>query len=58
MNAPHQAVDFIIKNAPAFAKAKSKRVYLEFQTSTRIDFVVMEQNKIVVGKRPMLNNGN
>ncbi len=29
MNAPHQAVDFIIKNAPAFAKAKSKRVYLE-----------------------------
>lgn len=29
MNAPHQAVDFIIKKAPEFAKAKSKRVYLE-----------------------------
>lgn len=29
MNAPHQAVDFIIKNAPGFAKAKAKRVYLE-----------------------------
>jgi hypothetical protein len=29
MNAPHQAVDFIIKNAPTFAKAKAKRVYLE-----------------------------
>ena len=29
MNAPHQAVDFIIKKAPEYAKAKSKRVYLE-----------------------------
>ena len=29
MSAPHQAVDFIIKKAPEFAKAKSKRVYLE-----------------------------
>jgi hypothetical protein len=26
---PHQAVDYIIKNAPKFAKAKSERVYLE-----------------------------
>ena len=29
MNAPHQAVDFIIKKAPEYAKAKAKRVYLE-----------------------------
>ncbi len=29
MDAPHAAVDFILKNAPAFAKAKSQRVYLE-----------------------------
>lgn len=29
MNAPHAAVDFILKNAPEFAKAKSQRVYLE-----------------------------
>ena len=29
MEAPHTAVDFILKNAPAFAKAKSERVYLE-----------------------------
>lgn len=26
---PHQAVDYIIKNAPKFAKAKAERVYLE-----------------------------
>jgi len=29
MNAPHAAVDFIIKNAPEYAKAKSERIYLE-----------------------------
>lgn len=29
MEAPHKAVEFIIKNAPAYAKAKSERVYLE-----------------------------
>lgn len=29
MEAPHAAVDFILKNAPAFAKAKSQRVHLE-----------------------------
>lgn len=29
MSAPHQAVDFIIKNAPLYAKAKATRVYLE-----------------------------
>jgi len=29
MDAPHAAVDFILKNAPLFAKAKSERVYLE-----------------------------
>jgi hypothetical protein len=26
---PHKAVDYIIKHAPKFAKAKSERVYLE-----------------------------
>jgi len=26
---PHKAVDYIFKHAPAFAKAKSERVYLE-----------------------------
>lgn len=29
MEAPHKAVEFIIKNAPKYAKAKSERVYLE-----------------------------
>ena len=29
MNAPHAAVDFILKNAPEYAKAKSQRIYLE-----------------------------
>ena len=29
MSAPHQAVDFIIKNAPLYAKAKATRVHLE-----------------------------
>ena len=29
MDAPHAAVDFILKNAPNFAKAKAQRVYLE-----------------------------
>ena len=29
MEAPHAAVDFILKNAPSFAKAKAQRVYLE-----------------------------
>ena len=29
MSAPHQAVDFIIKNSPEYAKAKAQRVYLE-----------------------------
>lgn len=29
MTDPHKAVDYIIKHAPAFAKAKSERVYLE-----------------------------
>jgi len=29
MNAPHAAVDFILKSAPEYAKAKSQRIYLE-----------------------------
>ena len=29
MSAPHQAVDFILKNSPEYAKAKSQRIYLE-----------------------------
>lgn len=29
MDTPYKAVDYIIKNAPAYAKAKSDRVYLE-----------------------------
>ena len=29
MNAPHAAVDFILKNAPDYAKAKSQRIFLE-----------------------------
>jgi hypothetical protein len=29
IDAPYKAVDFIIKNAPLFAKAKADRVYLE-----------------------------
>ena len=29
MNAPHAAVDFILKHAPEYAKAKSQRIYLE-----------------------------
>jgi hypothetical protein len=29
LNAPHAAVDFIIKNAPEYAAAKSQRIYLE-----------------------------
>ena len=29
MNAPHAAVDFIIKHAPEYAAAKSQRIYLE-----------------------------
>lgn len=29
MKTPHQAVDFIIKNAPLYAKAKAARVQLE-----------------------------
>ena len=27
--APHRAVEFILKTAPLFAKAKSDRVYIE-----------------------------
>ena len=29
MEAPHTAVDFILKNAAQYAKAKSNRIYLE-----------------------------
>lgn len=29
MNAPHAAVDFIIKNSPEYAKAKAQRIFLE-----------------------------
>jgi hypothetical protein len=29
LNAPHAAVDFIIKHAPEYAAAKSQRIYLE-----------------------------
>lgn len=29
MEAPHAAVDFILKNAPSFAKSRAQRVYLE-----------------------------
>lgn len=29
MDTPYKAVEYIIKNAPAYAKAKSDRVYLE-----------------------------
>jgi hypothetical protein len=29
MNAPYKAIDFIIANAPKYAKAKSERIYLE-----------------------------
>jgi biotin carboxylase len=29
MNAPYKAIDYIITNAPKYAKAKSERIYLE-----------------------------
>lgn len=29
MNPPYKAIDFIIENAPKFAKAKAERIYLE-----------------------------
>lgn len=29
MNAPYRAIDFIITNAPKYAKAKAERIYLE-----------------------------
>ena len=29
MSAPYKAIDFILSNAPAYAQAKSQRVYLE-----------------------------
>ena len=29
MNAPYKAIDYIIANAPKYAKAKSERIYLE-----------------------------
>jgi hypothetical protein len=29
VSAPHQAVDYIIKNSPEYARAKSQRIYLE-----------------------------
>jgi len=29
MNAPYKAIDYIIANAPKYAKAKSERMYLE-----------------------------
>jgi len=29
MNAPHAAVDFILKHAPEYAKAKAERVFVE-----------------------------
>jgi hypothetical protein len=29
MNAPYKAVDYIIENAPKYAKAKAERIYLE-----------------------------
>lgn len=29
MDAPYKAIEFLIKNAPLYAKAKSDRVYLE-----------------------------
>lgn len=29
MNAPYKAIDYIIQNAPKYAKAKSERLYLE-----------------------------
>lgn len=29
MTDPHKAVDYIIKNAPKYAKAKAERIYLE-----------------------------
>jgi hypothetical protein len=29
MNAPYKAIDYIIQNAPKYAKAKSERMYLE-----------------------------
>jgi len=29
MNAPYKAIEFILENAPKYAKAKSERIYLE-----------------------------
>lgn len=29
MNAPYKAIDYIIENAPKYAKAKAERIYLE-----------------------------
>ena len=29
MNAPYKTVDFILENAPRYAKAKAERIYLE-----------------------------
>ena len=42
MNAPYKAIDYIIQNAPKYAKAKSERLYLEEFRKTKKALLMKE----------------
>jgi len=42
MNEPNKAVDYILKNSPEYAKAKSQRVYLEEFRKTKKALLMKE----------------
>jgi len=46
---PHDAVDFIIKNAPKFAEAKARRVYLEEFRKTKKALLMKEHTSLPIG---------
>lgn len=51
MNDPNLAVDFIIKNAGEFAKAKAQRVYLEQFRSTKKALLMNESTEKAANAR-------
>ena len=54
MNVPYKAIDYIVANAPKYAKAKAERIYLEEFRKTKKALLMKvamemgyEQNKLV-----------
>lgn len=48
---PNKAVDFLLKNAPAYAKAKAERIYLEqYRKSLKSLLFVQDEGKTIADR--------